>query len=44
MCGDDAVAATWVGRDEIYSETYGLGEPTLAVIEKTLKLAETRER
>ncbi|HEY6412139.1 MAG TPA: NUDIX domain-containing protein [Edaphobacter sp.] len=44
MCGDDAAAAIWLGRDEIYSETYGLDEPTLGVIEKALKLAETIER
>jgi ADP-ribose pyrophosphatase YjhB (NUDIX family) len=44
VCGDDAVAAIWLGRDEIYSETYGLEEPTLGVIEKALKLAETIER
>lgn len=43
-CGDDAIAAEWVGRSEIYSETYGLTEPTLGVIEKALKLAETIER
>jgi 8-oxo-dGTP diphosphatase len=42
--GDDATAAIWVGRGEIYSETYGLGEPTLGVIEKALKLAETIKR
>ena len=41
VCGDDASAAIWVERDEIYSETYGLAEPTLSVIEKALKLAET---
>ena len=44
VCGDDAAAAIWVGRDEIYSETYSLGEPTLGVIEKAWKLAETIER
>jgi ADP-ribose pyrophosphatase YjhB (NUDIX family) len=43
LCGDDATAAIWVGRSEIYSETYGLAEPTLGVIEKALKLAETIE-
>jgi 8-oxo-dGTP diphosphatase len=37
--GDDATAAIWVERGEIYSETYDLGEPTLGVIEKALKLA-----
>ena len=42
--GDDATAAIWVRRDEIYSETYGLGEPTLGVIERALKLAETIKR
>jgi 8-oxo-dGTP diphosphatase len=44
VCGDDAAAAVWLGRDEIYSETYGLEEPTLGVIEKGLKLAETMTR
>jgi 8-oxo-dGTP diphosphatase len=44
VCGDDAAAAIWAGRDEIYSETYGLGEPTLGVIERALKLAGTIER
>jgi hypothetical protein len=44
VCGDDATAAIWVERSEIYSETYSLGEPTLGVIEKALKLAETTKR
>jgi 8-oxo-dGTP diphosphatase len=44
VCGDDATAAVWARRSEIYSETYGLTEPTLGVIEKALKLAETIER
>jgi ADP-ribose pyrophosphatase YjhB (NUDIX family) len=44
VCGDDATDAAWVERSEIYSETYGLTEPTLGVIEKALKLAETIER
>ena len=43
VCGDDATDAVWVARDEIYSETYDLTEPTLGVIEKALKLAETIE-
>ncbi len=42
-CGDDASAAEWVERSEIYSDFYGLGEPTLGVIEKALRLAETIE-
>src|ERR1700733_9281014 len=29
VCGDDATAAVWARRSEIYSETYGLTEPTL---------------
>jgi 8-oxo-dGTP diphosphatase len=41
VCGDDAIAAAWASCSEIYSETYGLTEPTLGVIEKALKLAET---
>lgn len=40
VCGDDAIAAEWVGREEIYSDAYRLQEPTLGVIEKALKLAE----
>jgi 8-oxo-dGTP diphosphatase len=44
VCGDDATAAVWARRSEIYAETYGLTEPTLGVIEKALKLAETIER
>jgi len=44
VCGGDATAAVWVRRSEIYSETYGLTEPTLGVLEKALKLAETIER
>jgi ADP-ribose pyrophosphatase YjhB (NUDIX family) len=43
VCGDDAAGAEWVGRREIYSDAYGLGEPTLGVIEKALQLAEMRE-
>ena len=43
VCGDDATDAVWVARGEIYSGTYGLTEPTLGVIEKALKLAETIE-
>ena len=44
ICGDDAAAAAWVPRGEIYSEAYSLAEPTLGVIEQALKLAETVER
>ena len=44
VCGDDAAAAVWLELDEIYSQTYGLEEPTLGVIEKAWKLAETIER
>jgi 8-oxo-dGTP diphosphatase len=44
VVGDDAAAAIWVERGEIYSETYDLGEPTLGVLEKALKLAETIKR
>jgi 8-oxo-dGTP diphosphatase len=44
VCGDDASAAIWIEQGEIYSETYGLVEPTLGVIEKALKLAETIKR
>ncbi len=41
VCGDDSIAAEWVSRGEIYSDAYGLMEPTLSVIERALKLAET---
>jgi hypothetical protein len=41
VCGDDATAAEWVSRREIYSDAYSLMEPTLGVIERALKLAET---
>ncbi|WP_263366132.1 NUDIX hydrolase [Edaphobacter bradus] len=44
VCGDDAEAAEWVKRDEIFSSAYGLAEPTLGVIAKALKLAETMKR
>ena len=44
VCGDDAEAAVWVKRGEISSATFGLGEPTLGVIERALKFAETMER
>jgi 8-oxo-dGTP diphosphatase len=40
VCGDDAAAAEWVSHGEIYSDTYGLREPTLGVIERALKLVE----
>ena len=42
--GDDAEAAGWVKREEISSETFALTEPTLGVIERALKMAETMER
>jgi len=44
VCGDDAAAARWVRREEIYSEEYDLGASTLSVIEGALILAETAER
>lgn len=40
-CGDDAMEARWVPRDEIISEAYELGETTLGVIERALRLAGT---
>jgi len=44
VCGDDADEAMWVKRSEIFSAKLGLEEPTLRVIEKALKLAETMRR
>jgi ADP-ribose pyrophosphatase YjhB (NUDIX family) len=44
VCGDDAEAAQWVTRGDISSETFALTEPTLSVIERALKMAETMER
>lgn len=44
VCGDDAAEARWVPREEISSTNYDLGETTLGVIEKALRLAETLER
>jgi ADP-ribose pyrophosphatase YjhB (NUDIX family) len=43
-CGDDADEAVWVERGEISSARYGLGEPTLGVIERALRQAETMTR
>jgi ADP-ribose pyrophosphatase YjhB (NUDIX family) len=44
LCGDDADEAVWVNRNEISSDRFGLTEPTLSVIERALKAAETIER
>lgn len=44
VCGDDADEALWVKRSEISSGLFSLGEATLSVIEKALKLAEIMER
>lgn len=44
ICGDDAAEARWVPREEIFSSSYDLGESTLDVIERALKLAEQRKR
>jgi ADP-ribose pyrophosphatase YjhB (NUDIX family) len=44
VCGDDAAEARWVPRDEISSSDYDLGETTLGVIERALRLAETLRR
>ena len=44
VCGDDAMEARWVPREEIFSAEYDLGVSTLDVIERALKVAETRER
>jgi ADP-ribose pyrophosphatase YjhB (NUDIX family) len=40
VCGDDAAEARWVPRDEIFSAEYDLGEATLGVIERALKMTE----
>ncbi|HEX7159358.1 MAG TPA: NUDIX domain-containing protein [Edaphobacter sp.] len=44
VCGDDADEAAWVKRSEIFSAKLELEQPTLSVIEKALKLAETMRR
>lgn len=44
LCGDDADEAVWVKRGEISSARFGLGEPTLGVIGRALKLAESMKR
>ena len=44
ICGDDAAEARWVPREEIFSASYDLGESTLNVIERALRLAEQVER
>ncbi len=42
--GDDADEAVWAKRNEVFSDRFGLTEPTLGVIERALKVAETIER
>jgi len=44
VCGDDAMEATWVSKEEIFSASYDLGTSTLGVIERALKAAETMTR
>jgi ADP-ribose pyrophosphatase YjhB (NUDIX family) len=44
VCGDDAAEARWVPREEVFFETYHLDATTLGVIERALKIAETRQR
>jgi ADP-ribose pyrophosphatase YjhB (NUDIX family) len=44
VCGDDAAEARWVSREEISSQEYDLGETTLGVIERALRLAEMLRR
>ncbi|PWT82926.1 MAG: NUDIX hydrolase [Acidobacteria bacterium] len=44
VCGDDADEALWVKRGEISSALFSLGEATLSVIEKALKLAGIMKR
>lgn len=44
VCGDDAAEARWVPRDEIFYSAYELGESTLGVIERALKMAEAIAR
>ncbi|HEY2039991.1 MAG TPA: NUDIX hydrolase [Edaphobacter sp.] len=44
VCGDDAAEARWVSSEEVFSSSYDLGESTLDVIQRALKLAEQIER
>lgn len=44
ICGDDAIEARWVSREEIFSASYDLGASTLGVIERALRVAEMRAR
>lgn len=44
ICGDDAVEARWVPRAEVSSVAYDLGEVTLDVIGKAVRVAERLER
>lgn len=44
VCGDDAADARWVSKQEIFPGKYDLGETTLGVIERALRLAETMSR
>ncbi len=44
VCGDDAVEARWVTRDEIFFGSYDLDETTLGVIKRALGLVETMAR
>jgi len=43
-CGDDADEAVWVAEDDISSAVFGLEEPTLGVIDRALRHAETMKR
>lgn len=44
VCGDDADEALWVKQEKILSSQFGLGEPTLSVIERALNMAGMMER
>ncbi|HTH52471.1 MAG TPA: NUDIX hydrolase [Edaphobacter sp.] len=44
VCGDDAMEARWVSREQIFSADYDLGTATLDVIERALRLAGTGAR
>ena len=44
VCGDDASEARWVSRDDVFTSAYDLGESTLGVIAKALRLVEMIER
>lgn len=44
VCGDDAVEARWVSREEVFSPNYDLDAPAVSVVERALRMAETMIR